>query len=297
MSTAQSLNNRVEVQPGELDLGKPLPWALYGKNGILVAPAGFVISDDAKRRSLLEAGVFRELQRLRMAFGKPGNARPDDPDGDDVLGELRHNVEFARLSITLRGESEITVSTEYLGKLPGQLLLVTAPPLPGRHTWRDVAEGTLLRLRLLTGRSAYSFETPLVRFTALPSALLFLRYPTHVQHQQVRNNVRVRTRLKAVALMAGGTRVPVVVENISGDGCGLETESILGELGTAFDLVFRIEVLGQSYTLTLPSLIRNRRTRKGREITGVAFAHPEAPMDTNLRMALEAYLYEQIVAE
>jgi hypothetical protein len=97
--------------------------------------------------------------------------------------------------------------------------------------------------------------------------------------------------------MGPTVRVPVLVDNISGDGCGLETETVLGDVGTRFDLLLRIEVLGQAYTATLPCIIRNRRVRKGRHITGVMFTEPETSMDATLRMALEAYLYEQIVAE
>ncbi len=299
MSTARKPAPRVEVQPGELEIGKPLQWPVYGQNGVLLAPAGFIVTHDLRQRALARLGVFRDMQRLQAAQGGPGPLRPDDGEPVDALAELRHNVEFAQLTVAPRGEgeAEVTLISEYLGKLPGQIVIMSAPPLPGRYAWRDIPEGALIRLRLLTGRSAYSFDTGLIRYMTLPTPMLFLRYPAEVAHQQVRSNVRVRARIKAVAVMRQNSRVPVVVENISGDGCGLETESVLGDVGTAFDLVMRIELLGQAYTLSLPSIIRNRRTRRGRHITGVMFAYATSPEDVTLRMALEAYLYEQIVAE
>jgi len=297
MNTSHAIDHRVEVQPGELEIGKALPWAVYGRNGVLVAQAGFVVTDESKRKSLLESGLYREPQRLRLELGGTPNIRRDTVN-DDKLSELRQSVEFAQLSIDLRGEPATTVLiTEYIGKLNGQAVIVSAPPLPGRHSWRDIDQGTPISLRVLTGRSAYSFESQLLRFVALPVPVLFLRYPSVVRHQQVRSRVRVRTRLKAVALLKDGTRMSVSVDNISGDGCGIDTDMVLGEIGTSFDLLFRIELRGQGYTLTLPALIRNTRVRKGRRITGVAFAHENAPMDSSLLFALEAYLYEQIIAE
>lgn len=299
MSTALKPVPRAEVQPGEIEVGRPLPWPIYGHNGDLLAPAGFLVTEELRRRTLQRAGVFRNIQRLQLGQGGPGPARPDDAEPVDALAELRHNVEFAQLSVSPRGdgEGEVTLISEYLGKLPGQILMMSAPPLPGKFAWRDIQEGALIRLRLLTGRSAYSFDTGLLRYMTLPTPMLFLRYPTEVAHQQVRNNVRVRSRIKAVAVMPRDNRIPVLVENISGEGCGLETETVLGEVGTTFDLMLRIELLGQAYTLNLPSVIRNRRTRKGRHITGVMFVYPVTSAEAMLRMALEAYLYEQIVAE
>ena len=300
MSTARKPVPRVEVQPGEIEIGQPLPWPIYGHNGVLLAPAGFTVTAELRHRTIAKAGVFRDIQRLQQASqGMTGMARPDNAEPTDALEEIRHNVEFAQLTFSPRSESdgEVTLISEYLGKLPGQILLMSAPPLPGRYAWRDIIEGALIRVRLLTGRSAYSFETALMRYMTLPVPMLFLRYPGEVAHQQVRNNVRVRSRLNAVAMMGPTVRVPVMVENISGDGCGLETDSVLGDVGRSFDMLLRIDLLGQAYTLTLPCIIRNRRTRKGRYITGVSFACPETSMDATLRMALEAYLYEQIIAE
>jgi hypothetical protein len=299
MSTAPKPVPRVEVQPGEIEIGKPLPWPVYAPNGVLLAPAGFLVTAELRHRTIAKSGVYRDIHRLQASQSQPGMARPEEGEVVDALNELRHNIEFAQLTLAPRGEgeSEVTLISEYIGKLPGQILLMSAPPLPGRFAWRDTPEGVLIRVRLLTGRSAYSFETALIRYMTLPTPMLFLRYPAEVAHQQVRNNVRVRSRLKAVAKMGPTVRVPVLVDNISGDGCGLETETVLGDVGTRFDLLLRIEVLGQAYTATLPCIIRNRRVRKGRHITGVMFTEPETSMDATLRMALEAYLYEQIVAE
>ena len=136
MNTSHAIDHRVEVQPGELEIGKALPWAVYGRNGVLVAQAGFVVTDESKRKSLLESGLYREPQRLRLELGGTPNIRRDTVH-DDKLSELRQSVEFAQLSIALRGAPATTVLiTEYIGKLNGHAALVTPPPLPGRHRWR-----------------------------------------------------------------------------------------------------------------------------------------------------------------
>ena len=33
----------VPVDPQEIAVGRQLPWALYGRNGTLIAPAGFIL--------------------------------------------------------------------------------------------------------------------------------------------------------------------------------------------------------------------------------------------------------------
>ena len=131
MNTSHAIDHRVEVQPGELEIGKALPWAVYGRNGVLVAQAGFVVTDESKRKSLLESGLYREPQRLRLELGGTPNIRRDAVN-DDKLSELRQSVEFAQLSIDLRGEPATTVLiTEYIGKMNGQAVIVSAPRCPG----------------------------------------------------------------------------------------------------------------------------------------------------------------------
>ncbi|MCX7275449.1 MAG: PilZ domain-containing protein [Burkholderiales bacterium] len=289
----------IPVDPSTIAVGKRLPWALYARNGELLAPEGFLITDESQQRRMLEARAYRQtpgLQRNDATYDS--ESRAPATAVVDTLPELRHNVEFVQLTYHLRGEVDpTTVTVEFLGKVVNQAVMVTAPHLPGRLSWRDVEDGFPISVRMMTGRSAYSFETLLTRFSALPMPHLFLRYPMDVKHQVLRSSVRVRTSIKAVALLPGGTRHMVLVDNLSGDGCGIDTEFALGDPGENIEMVFRIHVRGQGYTLTLPSTIRNKRQRKGRHIYGLQFGSQNDPLDHSLRLALEAYLYEHIVTE
>jgi len=290
----------VPVDPQEIAVGRQLPWALYGRNGVLIAPAGFLVGDEVQRQRVLAGRVFREAPGLERSddSATQTEVRPHAGQVTDALGELRHNVEFVQLTYHLKGEVEAaTVPVEFIGKVAMQAVLVSAPPLPGRQTWRDVEDGFPLSVRMMTGRSAYSFDTLLMRFSALPMAHLFLRYPTAVKHQVLRGAVRLRASLKAIAVLKDGRRQAVLIDNISGDGCGIDTDMTFGEAGENFELVFRIQVRGQGYTLTLPSTIRNKRSRKGRLVYGIQFGIQNDPLDQSLRLALEAYLYERIVSE
>ena len=290
----------VPVDPQDIAVGRQLPWALYGRNGALIAPAGFMVGDEGQRQRVLAVRVFREapgLERTDDATTQT-EVRPHPGQTADALSELRHNVEFVQLTYHLKGEVEpATVPVEFIGKVTMQAVVISAPPLPGRQTWRDVEDGFPLSVRMMTGRSAYSFDTLLMRFSALPMAHLFLRYPSAVKHQVLRGAVRLRASVKAIAVLSDGRRQAVLIDNISGDGCGIDTDMTFGEPGETFELVFRIQVRGQGYTLTLPSTIRNKRSRKGRLVYGIQFGNQSDPLDQSLRLALEAYLYERIVSE
>lgn len=294
MSTRGS---RVPVMPGELRVGMALPWPVYGQNGALIAARGFVIPDEESRQHLMQLGVLRDMQRLKIELENEGLDSRYYWSGDDPLAEFRHNVEAVQLTVQLHAFDKSTqLRAEWLGKLPPELLMISAPPLPGNESWRDIEPGYPIGLRLITARTAYRMEVPLLRHITLPAPMLFLRYPTTVDRQQVRQQVRLSTRIKAVAILSPGDQLVVSIVNISGDGCALEAEYPIGDIGQAIDLVFRIELRGRGYTLSLPAIIKNQRRRRMHIITGVAFGHLEEPLEESLRLALEAYLYEQLIA-
>jgi hypothetical protein len=68
----------VPVDLQEIAVGRQLPWALYGRNGALIAPAGFMVGDEGQRQRVLAVRVFREapgLERTDDATTRPRFAR------------------------------------------------------------------------------------------------------------------------------------------------------------------------------------------------------------------------------
>lgn len=297
----------IPVRPEDMPLGKALPWTLYGRGGQLIAPAGYVLESAAQRARLIESAPMREAQGIDReeagAFLRQlGEAAdPNDPDAAmlastgqrDALGRLRHNVDSIRLSYLLGGELEPRrASVPYIGRLPGQALIVGAPHLGPSRSWHAL-EGIDLDVRLMCGRGMYTFETRLIRFAATPGPHLFLAYPRVATFKEVRQSTRVPIKLPALVTIGDGPGLAAVMVNLSGHGCAVRTEYMLGEIGAAMTVSFRVSVHGQPHTICLPAVLRSQVAKGGAVIAGLQFDRAALERDWHLPLVLKSYVYER----
>ena len=95
MSTATPL---VPVRTDELKIGLPVPYALYTRDGTLVAPQGFVIDGEAALRRLLDVKPFRQSSGVQAEDGAGAFMARADGDGraPELARILRSVVEARR---------------------------------------------------------------------------------------------------------------------------------------------------------------------------------------------------------
>lgn len=294
----------VPARPHEIPVGVPLPFALYGRGGALIAPTGYAVPDEQARQRLLQARPYREasgVERDDSAEATTAGSAASDTAGGaehaDPLRALRHNVEAVQLVFQLPGDPDRrTTSAQFFGKLDRQALVVSAPHLGGQRSWHQ-HEALALTVRMTSGRTVYAFESAVLRASTLPVPHLYLRYPSAARQGAFRGAVRLETSLPAVARMSDARQFGVTIVDISGAGCAVDSDHLLGEVGSGFELVFRTRLSEQSYTITVPVVIRNlpRAGGRGRTRHGLQFGGDAGQLDWHLRLAIKAFIYENLL--
>lgn len=297
MST-NSTNNIVYLSEDDLQIGMPLPWSIYLRSGELLAPAGFVVNDDASRLRLLEARPVRVSEGARRpdanaVGGKGGGAGDFLPQASDPLKYLKHNAEGTTLTFRLPGDDEPrTAQVEFYGRIPMQSVIVSAPPLRlSMRTWNDF-EGMPMAVQVIFGRKLCVFKTALMRYSALPSPHMFLRYPTDAVTKPFRQALRVDAQIPVSVTLEDGATVPAVIINLSGSGCAIATGFVLGAVGTRFKAAFRVKVDGTFHILHVHCQIRSIKGKLSQQMRyGIQF---EEDSDTTAMLVIKSFVYEHL---
>jgi len=286
----------VYVSESDIRVGAPLPWPLYLRKGELLAPAGYVITD--------EVALNRVLLARPMRVSQPGDkvsdliSIEDEMDGmpgptSDPLKSLKHNAEGTVLTFQFPGDYDPrSAQVEFYGRVPQQSIIVSAPAVRAANgqSWQHF-EGLPMTAQVVFGRTVCVFKTSLLRFAALPSGHLFLRYPTDAVSKPFRQALRVEVKLPVSITLVDGT-VPGVITNLSGGGCAISTGFVLGDAGTVIKLAFRLKVGGKAHLIQLTGRIRSIKGKLSQQMQyGVAF---ENGLDETTELALKSFVYEHL---
>ncbi len=290
----------IYLSENDLPLGAALPWSIYLRSGELLAPAGFMVADSIVAMRLMMATPMRaatESDRSATTFEVE-----QDPVADkvalktsDPLQYLKHNAEGVVLVFKLPSDFEPRkVQVDFYGRIPLQSVIVSAPPLGLGigQTWQNF-EGMPVSAQVIFGKSLCIFKTTVMRYAALPSPHLFLRYPTEAATQPFRQTLRVDARIPASVQMADGYTVPALITNLSGSGCAVATGFVLGQAGARMTMTFRVKIADKAQMLTVPCVIRSVKGKLSQQMRyGVEF--DEAAMDDASKQVLRSYVYENL---
>lgn len=286
----------VYLSESDLTPGCALPWAIYLRSGELLAPAGFMVQDSVIALRLMMATPMRAA----TAADAPGSTHEAVNEAAaakalDPLQYLKHNAEGVVLVFKLPNDIEPRkVQVEFFGRIPQQSVIVSAPALGLGigQTWQNF-EGMPISAQVIFGKSLCIFKTTVLRYAAIPSPHLFLRYPTEAVTQPFRQTLRVDARLPASVLMADGYSVPALITNLSGSGCAVATGFVLGQAGARLTLSFRVKIADKPQSLALPCVVRSVKGKPSQQIRyGVEF--DESAMDDASKLALRSYVYENL---
>jgi hypothetical protein len=289
----------VYLSEGDLPIGSSLPWPIYLRSGELLAPAGFVVADSVVQKRLMTATPVRAAQpadqgRDMLAPSASGGEGKAAAPSQDPLKYLKHNAEGVVLTFKLPSDFEPrTAQVEFYGRVPMQSIIVSAPPLGlgNGQTWQYF-EGLPLTVQVIFGRSLCVFKTTVMRFSALPSGHLFLRYPQDAVTKSFRQALRIDARIPASITMADGYTVPALITNLSGCGCAVATGFVLGEPGTRLKVGFRVRLAEKSRVLTVPCVIRSIKGKLSQQMRyGIEFDHE---VDESVLLTLKSFVYEHL---
>ena len=287
----------VYLSESDLPIGGPLPWSIYLRSGELLAPAGFVIQDNVVAIRLMMATPMRAATEHDSATFEAESdpiAEKMAPPNADPLKYLKHNAEGVVLVFKLPSDVEPRkVQVDFYGRIPLQSVIVSAPNLGLGigQTWQNF-EGMPISAQVIFGKSLCIFKTTVMRYAALPSGHLFLRYPTEAVTQPFRQALRVDARIPTSISLIDGYTVPALITNLSGAGCAVATGFVLGQTGTRLTVSFRVKIADKARVLSIPCVIRSIKGKLSQQMRyGIEF---DEAVDDDVLHALRSYVYEHL---
>lgn len=289
----------IYLSESDMPIGVALPWAIYLRSGELLAPAGFVVADSVVQRRLMMATPVRAAQatdggRKMVSAEEQDGDRKSPLQSNDPLKYLKHNAEGVVLTFKLPSDFEPrTVQVEFYGRVPMQSIIVSAPVLGlgNGQAWQNF-EGLALTVQVIFGRSLCMFKTTVMRYAALPSGHLFLRYPQEAVTKSFRQALRVDAQIPTSITMPDGYTVPALITNLSGCGCAVATGFVLGQPGTRLTIAFRIKLAEKSRVVTVPCVIRSIKGKLSQQMRyGIEF---DEEVDESVLLTLKSFVYEHL---
>lgn len=292
------------VDPLDLYVAQPIPWALYDSNGKLLLGAGAEIASEQQMRALLAGGLFRETATPPKAVEPPPAAKPAAKPAAAESQTEEKALEDTRLaagdSLQLQaqydeGHSRFIVTL--IGYLKGKGIIVTAPLREGKVLL--MREGQSFIARMFSGKSAYAFPATIIKVANVPYPHLHLSYPQRVQAVMVRRDARAKVRVIAAVQSRTVSAAAAILSDLSTGGCSLLVDRQLGLKSEEIVIKFKVPVGELEQLLTLKGIIRGLQmdapNDKGQSkyVHGIQFMELAATD----QVTLTAFVYQKLIED
>lgn len=236
-------NSLVPLRIGDLAVGKPLPWPVYGPNKTLLLREGFVIETQRQLEVLVKDGVYRSASwsssglRVKSA-AQVEQKHVEEPEARNYcFEELKPRVGDA---IKLQVKEE-RYPVKLMGYVKGTTIMVSTPVVDGGVIL--LREGQPVVVRSFSGKDAYAFSSSILRVCNSPLSYLHLAYPKAVQSVAVRKTERADFNLiGAVMNVSNQESRPVRITDLSITGASFIVGEMVGEKGDNLSLSFRVKL-------------------------------------------------------
>jgi c-di-GMP-binding flagellar brake protein YcgR len=166
------------------------------------------------------------------------------------------------VQLQLARMSTARLYTQLIGFLSPRAVLVTTPKIPSSSGAFSIVDGDQFVCRAFAGRSAFAFQTEVLKAAQLPFPHLHLRYPQSVEAVVVRRASRVPME-RAVSLINGAAAEeaatqPASLLDLSLTGAGLASSMGIAALSDAVELLIP-GVEEQQPELRLKAVVRKVR--------------------------------------
>jgi PilZ domain/Flagellar protein YcgR len=293
----------IKLANADIQLGKPLEYAIYTETKQLLLQRGQIINNTELLAKVRQMGAYREElterpQGLLMSTKPPAPPPRSDIKAaearsgrDDVpFPSLRKGVEAFQLSaLTEDDASNAPFRVAYLGVMKDVSIMVT--PLTGFPV-DALYDGQELNAKMFSGRHIYEFRTFVQRVCNEPFEYLHLHYPSHVREIPVRQHVRVEADVPA-KLLSNGLQpqlFEVKLSDISLIGAGATSTAAVFEVGERVKMSFKLRSGGWDRPVLLTTIIRNKRQDDGLCRYGLEFVS----MPHESRSTIRNYLFETV---
>lgn len=287
----------IPLEEGDIPLGEPLPWTVYGPDGAPLFVRGERIDDPAALPGLFARGLYRDAPRHARSRGEGADASGAPRERLCALDQVRLQIGD---ELQLQPQIEGGVgrhSVRLIGYLRGRSVLVTTPMVDGKVLL--IRDGQSYVVRLFSGRSVFAFTTTVLKSANVPFPHLHLAYPNQVSGLCVRQGARAEANVIVAATDARGVPHAGTLSNISTGGAKLVARRAVGAAGDRLTLKGRVFVDGAEHYLELAAIVRSARTET--DVTGMAdmVGHGLQFVDVAEQdhLVLSAFVYQQLVQQ
>ncbi len=183
----------VPVRKNEIELGKPLPFAIYDSDRNLLLNRGVTVSSEHQIEVLLERGLYRERVRPASPPGAAGAGGAEPAAGKPREEMLSFDAvklmpgDALQLQPLLEGQVE-RYTVHVIGVMKPKSVLVTAPVVDGKLIF--VRDGQSYLVRAFSGLNVCAFKARVLKAQLQPFPYLHLAYPDSVQAMRIRKAMR-----------------------------------------------------------------------------------------------------------
>lgn len=256
----------VPVRKAEIEVGKPLGFAVYDAGHNLLLNRGVVVTSENQIEVLLQKGLYRE--RVREKSGHV-SARLDDGKPAEFAGMVKpqeENLSFDAIKLMpgdalqlqpmLEGQVE-RFTVHVIGVMKPKSVLVTMPVVEGKLVF--VRDGQTYLVRAFSGLNVCAFKAKVLKSQLQPFPYLHLSYPDSVQAMHIRKAMRAPASIiVAVQQSEDGKQIGAgKMVDISVGGAKMYSTMPLGEKGDNLWLSFKVKLGDMEEYVKTPVVIRS----------------------------------------
>ena len=256
----------VPVRKAEIEIGKPLGFAIYDVGHNLLLNRGVVVISENQVEVLLQKGLFRE--RVREKSDHVGTLPDDDKpaEGDGSGRPREESLSFDAIKLMpgdalqlqplLEGQTE-RFTVHVIGVMKPKSVLVTMPIVDGKLIF--VRDGQTYLVRAFSGLNVCAFKAKVLKSQLQPFPYLHLSYPDSVQALRIRKAMRAPASIIVAAHQSDeGRQVGAgKLVDISVGGAKLLSPMQLGRKGDTLWLSFKVKLGDMEEYVKTPVILRS----------------------------------------
>lgn len=279
----------IRLKASDLPMGVPLPWPIYGRNGVMLLNSGGILHhEDAE--DLLSVGLYRYRDATetveRDLSERRAGSKPELPG-------LNNPVESVQIGYLVEGARERSLfRVDYLGRIPDTSLIVSCPQREGRLV--PIGSGQNVSVNMFVSRYVHAFPAQVLSVQRLPMPHLHLSYPDTFKTSVLRSAKRVSLELRILGLLKVGEdiSVPVSIVDLSNNGLALLSEYPLGDPGLEVRISFSVTQDQRTQTIRANGIIRSVRPLKSQQV--YRYGVELIDLSPEQRIAIQASVYHYL---
>lgn len=298
------IDSVVLLKLGDIPLGKPLPWPVFGSNKKLLLREGYIIETQRQLEELVRNGLYRSASL--SSSGLRGKSVPPPVEQKNPEGAEARNFSFEELKPKVGDAIQLQVKEDrypvkLMGYVKGITVMVSTPVFDGGVML--LRDGQPVVVRSFSGKDAYAFSSSILRVCNAPLPYLHLAYPRTVQSVAVRKTARADFDLIGAVTNISNPEMassrPVRIADMSVSGASFTAGELVGEKGDNLSLSFRVKLneIDASLATTVCCTVRSISSESdiGSKSDKFRYGVQFTDVPTDVSLLLQNMIYQKLL--